>query len=310
MADKLWAQQASKFVDKYGHVSPAPDKKLPDALVISVPLKSDSNDTHTWTSGVVGTFEITTTYSAASNTLTNTTVSILIPGKGPVVVYNSVDKIDLLKPVDIAVSIPNASLSGKVKFSYVTEANKQYVGIEWKGVKAFTKDELAAIKRAPVASKVKDHFGQELLVPQITAQLAEQQSVAATFIYDNVAPGSKVVALESVFGQRGRQGGIDITFHNVFQLIGNIEVGTFTINADLYLSLPFFVKFKLAHLEGSLSNDKTKSIAITIDSDIGKGKGVLYLGTGNKAALYVDLSVDLKWSIKIDLTEVLLVNLP
>ncbi|KAG6846678.1 hypothetical protein H0H93_012468, partial [Arthromyces matolae] len=179
-ANSYSLQDVVTFMDTYSHLDPAPDStstvQIPPALVIAIPIQVADGGPYTWACGVFGVFEIQTTYDPDNNTLTDTTVSVLIPGHGAAVAYQSgTATLDLDDLPEVTLEIPNASLSGSVTF--MVDSDSSNVSIQWSvflpwlglrsesqcnllpltppsdqvtdDVKAFTAKEIATLRKAP-----------------------------------------------------------------------------------------------------------------------------------------------------------------
>ncbi|KAG6826055.1 hypothetical protein H0H93_016848, partial [Arthromyces matolae] len=171
-------------------------------LVLSVVDKTGAEFT-SWTVGISERFEINTTHNSTASTLTDTTVSFLIPGYGPAIVYNSGQtSIDLKNPKEIPFSIPNASVDGFLKFSYASDSSGAVqldsdVFLPWYGTRSvethvlfekkapqyqvkrartFTAEELSILRNAPKSQTVIGTKGTEVYVLDESSEFKSQQA--------------------------------------------------------------------------------------------------------------------------------------
>jgi len=182
------------------------------------------------------------------------------------------------------------------------------------GVEVFTDEEISAIRNAPMCQTVTDRCGKELLVSEVSAKFLEQQGNAVAFIHDNVGAGAKNISVHPLFTPKSTQGGIHISFKNIFEIIGNVSIGTLIINAGLYFRLPILGLIKIADINGPLTEDKNKSVKFIIALTIANGNGVVWVAKGStgRLDLFLDLQVKFKWlpNIAIDITDLELSLLP
>ncbi|KAG6809197.1 hypothetical protein H0H93_016021 [Arthromyces matolae] len=94
------------------------------------------------------------------------------------------------------------------------------------------------------------------------------------------------------------------------KVIGNVSVRDLTINANLYVRLPFIGLLKVAEIKGPLSSHKDQSVKFDIIDPLGTGSGVVWYVKDSQITVYLDLDITLKWYDEITITGLELVSLP